>query len=361
MRLPLIFDIGQGGQIMAASSDHRGVLWIDDADARQCACCDKLFTLLRRKHHCRLCGQVICDACSKTRRVVGLRRQGKDTKQAARDKLKRVCDACEYSMQGEEREIQAAGGTGGTAADASLLLQPSANGNTPELLIRPRSVFLNKKSRPASWLLTNKKSDSFSAPKYHRHRRQASTAVAVEDTSSAVRTAWQLATAQRNRLLVFSRELKDTEVVLKTRLRIQKKSDRISSGGANIKSSALPLPARSAEEKEGKESKEDKEEKVFVSSSCSSMVTPPLEEERFSIMSSEGMSSSNGVLKIGELYKLGEGTFKSWKKRRFEVRANYLSYYLDNELKNTINLTHATIPSGDEGKIYFYNQFLLYP
>ena len=349
---------------MAATSDHRGVLWIDDADARQCACCDKLFTLLRRKHHCRLCGQVICDACSKTRRVVGLRRQGKDTKQAARDKLKRVCDACEYSMQGEEREIQAAGGTGGTAADASLLLQPSANGNTPELLIRPRSIFLNKKSRPASWLLTNKKSDSFSAPKYHRHRRQASTAVAVEDTSSAVRTAWQLATAQRNRLLVFSRELKDTEVVLKTRLRIQKKSDRISSGGANIKSSALPLPARSAEEKEGKESKEskeDKEEKVFVSSSCNSIVTTPLEEERFSIMSSEGMSSSNGVLKIGELYKLGEGTFKSWKKRRFEVRANYLSYYLDNELKNTINLTHATIPSGDEGKIYFYNQFLLYP
>ena len=117
---------------------------------------------------------------------------------------------------------------------------------------------------------------------------------------------------------------------------------------------------RERKRKGERERKEDKEEKVFVSSSCDSIVTPPLEEERFSIMSSEGMSRSNDVLKIGELYKLGEGAFKSWKKRRFEVRANYLSYYLDNELKNTINLTHATIPSGDEGKIYFYSRLLLY-
>ncbi|CAB4006388.1 rabenosyn-5-like [Paramuricea clavata] len=40
------------------------VPWISDDDAKLCFGCKKSFTIARRKHHCRLCGQVICGKCS---------------------------------------------------------------------------------------------------------------------------------------------------------------------------------------------------------------------------------------------------------------------------------------------------------
>ena len=47
------------------------VTWAKDEDAFACSvstCC-KSFTLLERKHHCRLCGLVVCNACTKVVKV----------------------------------------------------------------------------------------------------------------------------------------------------------------------------------------------------------------------------------------------------------------------------------------------------
>eukprot|EP01062_Namystynia_karyoxenos_P029420 TRINITY_DN22104_c0_g1_i1.p1 TRINITY_DN22104_c0_g1~~TRINITY_DN22104_c0_g1_i1.p1 ORF type:complete len:780 (+),score=216.76 TRINITY_DN22104_c0_g1_i1:94-2340(+) len=38
--------------------------WQPDGDAADCAICQKSFTLLLRKHHCRKCGRCVCDNCS---------------------------------------------------------------------------------------------------------------------------------------------------------------------------------------------------------------------------------------------------------------------------------------------------------
>ncbi|KAF1916469.1 FYVE zinc finger-domain-containing protein [Ampelomyces quisqualis] len=38
--------------------------WQPDADVSQCPVCDKKFTFLYRKHHCRKCGRVVCASCS---------------------------------------------------------------------------------------------------------------------------------------------------------------------------------------------------------------------------------------------------------------------------------------------------------
>jgi hypothetical protein len=38
-------------------------LWVPDQQALLCSRCDVLFTTFRRRHHCRLCGKVFCDAC----------------------------------------------------------------------------------------------------------------------------------------------------------------------------------------------------------------------------------------------------------------------------------------------------------
>ncbi|ETV99395.1 hypothetical protein, variant 2 [Aphanomyces invadans] len=42
--------------------------WIPDTDRRTCAVCLKMF-LFRRKHHCRQCGEVVCNMCSPHREI----------------------------------------------------------------------------------------------------------------------------------------------------------------------------------------------------------------------------------------------------------------------------------------------------
>ncbi|EEB18895.1 Rabenosyn-5, putative [Pediculus humanus corporis] len=40
------------------------VPWLNEKDVKLCPGCAKSFTLLRRKHHCRLCGSVMCNECT---------------------------------------------------------------------------------------------------------------------------------------------------------------------------------------------------------------------------------------------------------------------------------------------------------
>lgn len=39
-------------------------VWQPDASAKRCTVCDHTFNLIRRRHHCRRCGNVICNDCS---------------------------------------------------------------------------------------------------------------------------------------------------------------------------------------------------------------------------------------------------------------------------------------------------------
>jgi len=41
--------------------------WVSDEDVTHCHKCTAEFTLLRRKHHCRLCGNIFCNGCSQDR------------------------------------------------------------------------------------------------------------------------------------------------------------------------------------------------------------------------------------------------------------------------------------------------------
>lgn len=45
--------------------NYSSPVWIPDAKASKCLLCQDAFGLWRRKHHCRLCGHVICWSCSK--------------------------------------------------------------------------------------------------------------------------------------------------------------------------------------------------------------------------------------------------------------------------------------------------------
>lgn len=63
------------GSIRRFPSDRRSlhmsvkynVEWECDGNDNRCAVCSVKFTLFRRRHHCRLCGNLVCDSCSQSR------------------------------------------------------------------------------------------------------------------------------------------------------------------------------------------------------------------------------------------------------------------------------------------------------
>lgn len=56
------------GKRQTRYNQKHGVLykeyWMKDESARDCFACGKQFTTFRRKHHCRICGQIFCYACT---------------------------------------------------------------------------------------------------------------------------------------------------------------------------------------------------------------------------------------------------------------------------------------------------------
>ena len=73
------FSVGQ--QVPSATRER--IPWQRDEEAAVCRCCGAEFTLLRRRHHCRACGGVVCESCSKGREAVH-----------AHAGFVRVCDTC---------------------------------------------------------------------------------------------------------------------------------------------------------------------------------------------------------------------------------------------------------------------------
>ncbi|CAH0485678.1 unnamed protein product [Peronospora farinosa] len=59
--------------------------WVNDAQRTNCSLCTQSFGMLKRRHHCRVCGEVVCSACTVFKMVKG------DQDVAAKV---RVCKAC---------------------------------------------------------------------------------------------------------------------------------------------------------------------------------------------------------------------------------------------------------------------------
>ena len=64
-----------------------GVDWQPDTGGNECGICRSRFGLLHRRHHCRKCGLLVCDNCSKWRQT--FMAPGGEVKHN-----KRVCDHC---------------------------------------------------------------------------------------------------------------------------------------------------------------------------------------------------------------------------------------------------------------------------
>lgn len=74
-------------------SGKYAVSWIPDKASPACMRCDGRFTATNRRHHCRMCGLLVCDKCSKDKAVI---RHINDTKK------QRVCYVCHTKKLEEE-------------------------------------------------------------------------------------------------------------------------------------------------------------------------------------------------------------------------------------------------------------------
>jgi len=71
----------------STSSKQQAAPWIPDKDANNCTSCNKKFSVTKRKHHCRKCGKIYCNVCTKKRHTID-----------GYTKPVRVCDACNKEL-----------------------------------------------------------------------------------------------------------------------------------------------------------------------------------------------------------------------------------------------------------------------
>eukprot|EP01103_Thecamoeba_quadrilineata_P000487 TRINITY_DN1041_c0_g1_i1.p1 TRINITY_DN1041_c0_g1~~TRINITY_DN1041_c0_g1_i1.p1 ORF type:complete len:864 (+),score=169.79 TRINITY_DN1041_c0_g1_i1:34-2625(+) len=77
-----------------AGSGFQAPLWVPDKDAANCFICRDDFSFVHRRHHCRICGQIVCRECSKY----------KLTLPSTREQV-RVCNPCYQTHQESPQSI----------------------------------------------------------------------------------------------------------------------------------------------------------------------------------------------------------------------------------------------------------------
>ncbi|KNC99883.1 uncharacterized protein SPPG_05256 [Spizellomyces punctatus DAOM BR117] len=108
-------------------------VWVPDNCANSCMLCSQEFNIIKRKHHCRACGKVVCHACSSRYFII----PGLDE-----DRPARACNPCydRISKEGKLQVVQADQGS------ESPMTPADANINVP--LPRPRQM--PRRVRPVS-------------------------------------------------------------------------------------------------------------------------------------------------------------------------------------------------------------------
>merc|ERR1719270_16801 len=116
-----------------AVDDHAAV-WVPDSEAGTCMHCKKVqFTLVNRRHHCRKCGVVCCNACSSKRFLLP----------AQSSKPLRVCMTCydELSSQSADQSYNKDARSGQDSSGEEDSDEEEPNNSTHESNDPPSSFY----------------------------------------------------------------------------------------------------------------------------------------------------------------------------------------------------------------------------
>ncbi|CAO1628143.1 unnamed protein product [Parajaminaea phylloscopi] len=115
--------------------------WMPDASAKECSSCGSTFTLARRRHHCRCCGQIFCAKCA-SNLLPGSKLGLPD--------VVRVCDFCtkmlkeyEKAQNSAQRELHKPARHSDGRVKADLISAPleAAVGNAPQGRFAANALF----------------------------------------------------------------------------------------------------------------------------------------------------------------------------------------------------------------------------
>ena len=95
--------------------------WIPDTEAASCMICDTKFTIVKRRHHCRACGKVMCASCC-SEKVSLLYLDGKEG---------RTCTPCKGILDRLQRAEHMANASGNDNGITDILHPASASGDYP--------------------------------------------------------------------------------------------------------------------------------------------------------------------------------------------------------------------------------------
>lgn len=92
-----------GKEVTALTENQLGKIapvWVKDAAVSMCMECTVAFTTLKRRHHCRACGRIVCSQCS----------SGKASLEYDDNKINRVCSNCHKILtKGKVKDVKPAG------------------------------------------------------------------------------------------------------------------------------------------------------------------------------------------------------------------------------------------------------------
>lgn len=201
---------GGGGSVIVDDSKQH---WMPDKLCKHCYSCEAPFTLIRRKHHCRVCGMIFCNACSayfvrisSQDDAVGPVTDGKSAgkRDGANQGTMRTCKMC-YDHLSERGlgVIMRGGGPGGTAAADSAKLdggsssggggggsQPSSSSEV--LNAKKQSPALGVDNAEATVLMSRKGSARDILLPLAGHDERVPTAIEEGDATAAATSASKL-------------------------------------------------------------------------------------------------------------------------------------------------------------------------
>ena len=115
-------EVYTGGQASTEADAGDAPVWVPDKLAARCMVCGASFSVIRRRHHCRNCGKVVCGACSAQKRVI----PGLDLATP-----ERVCKFC-YDLLAIQ-EAERSGSSSSSSSSTSTPATPSASASASAL------------------------------------------------------------------------------------------------------------------------------------------------------------------------------------------------------------------------------------